>query len=181
MRRRFGLLGVLFVTAMLTAGCSGLSPAAFDVRAGFDPTSLGFEVGDDDITIVSNNVIFVSAPGSIGGVVTGYEIEFFDESGNLLLPDARPFRAENAIAHVVLPGLSCAGTVPCSLLESGVSPQRQVSEALSMVTLPAMYATAVLGTSSPTGYAVGVFYATSDNGQHEEIPFEVNVTYPVGD
>lgn len=182
MKRRHVWIGAWLSIALLMVGCSQLSPAAFDVSAGFNPTALGFEVDDEGggIEVAAHTVTFVSGPGSVGAVVTGYEAQYVDSAGVPIVDGSAGLVGEDFLGHVVPPGYVCAETVPCTVLASDVSVQRQVSEPLeNVITLPGVVAIEIVNRNAVAARAEGAFFLTTDNGRDVELPFVVPVTYPV--
>ena len=181
MRRRIGWVGVLLVTALVLAGCGLGSLSVFDVSPGFQPTSLGFEVDEEGtIDVAAHTVTFMSEPGSIGGVIEGYRIQYLDEAGVPFVPGSAGISADNSLGIEVPPGVACVSTVPCTIMAPDAAYQRQVSEPRdNFITLPGPVAIAFLGSGTVAGRAEGVVYATTDNGREVEIEFSVPIQYPV--
>jgi hypothetical protein len=212
MRSLKGSILALLGMGVLLAGCDadGISSLAnFDVDVGFSPTSVGFEVDDEGkITVPSHVVTFSSAPGSVGGVATGFDVVYYEQDGTTYFLTGTPteeqeqedadreastFTSRGALAHPIPAGLECVGenpSVPCRVTSPDAVLRRVQSDPVSnVITLPGLLAREILDRAGEVGTdpagAAGVaeftFYATTDNGVEVEIPAVVLFTYPVGE
>jgi len=200
MRSLKGSILALLGMGVLLAGCGadgiGTLPG-FDVQVGFAPTSLGFEVDDEGkITVTSHVVTFSSAPGSTAGVVTGFDVVYYEQDAETYFLTGTPtgdqeqedadrqastFTNRGALAQPIPAGLVCAESVPCRVSSPDASYQRVQSDPVSnVVTLPGVFAQELLARGAAAGVADFTFYATTDNGVEVEIPALVQFTYPVG-
>jgi hypothetical protein len=200
----------LALAAML-AGC-GLNTDvdAFSAEAGFEPTTLGFEVDDDgSIEVTSHVVTFNVAPGSVGGVVTGYDVAFFDNEGapfigsvdeeNPQEVEDHEFTNRDSLSARLPPGRVCTGTGeqppsdPCRASSPDVTYQWVTADPISnVVTLPGLVATELLSRveidldtgqitgEEISGHAEFTFYVRTDNGRLVTLPtHRIGFTFPV--
>jgi len=177
---------ILSLTAVLVlAACSGIPGlGGVDVEVGFTPTSLGFEVDDEGkIEVASHSVVFSSAPGSSAAVATGFDVTYYDQSGDPFLGTVAEstFTNRDAFAHSIPAGLVCVESVPCRVSSPDSSFARVPSEPLAnVVTLPAAIVQELLSSGGAAGYADFTVFVTSDGGGDVGIPVRVQFTYPVG-
>lgn len=203
--------GLLAALGLLLSAC-GLSTEvdAFEAEAGFQPTSLGFEVDDEgQIEITSHVVTFQVAPGSVGGVVTGYDVAYFDNEGEPFIGavdeenpqevEDHEFTNRDSLAARLPPGRTCTGSgeqppsVPCLASSPDVTYQWVTADPVSnVVTLPGLVATELLSRvdidpetgqlagEEISGHAEFTFYVRTDNGRLVTLPtHRVGFTYPV--
>ncbi|MEX2502342.1 MAG: hypothetical protein WD336_08190 [Trueperaceae bacterium] len=167
---------------LLVAGCGLLdSVQPFDVRAGFTPTALGFEVDDKgEIEVPSHSIVFRSGSGSLGGVITGYEIEYLDASGNPILAGDSRLLSRGSLAHEVPAGIQCEASDPCTATSADASFAAQPSEPLeNFISLPGEIAIEQLVNPTTGARGIVTFHATTDNGSDVSFDQEIAVTFPV--
>ncbi|MDZ7800074.1 MAG: hypothetical protein U5K81_04680 [Trueperaceae bacterium] len=200
-----------FLLAALLAGC-GINTEldAFDAEVGFQPTSLGFEVDDEGkIEITSHVVTFNVAPGSVGGVVTGYDVAFFDNLGEPFIGSVdeenpqevedHEFTVRDSMSQRLPPGRVCTGageqppSDPCRASSPDVTYQWVTADPISnVVTLPGLVASELVSRADTNGdglmdsfdeiagYAEFTFYVRTDNGRVVTLPTQrVGFTFPV--
>ncbi len=180
--KRIATAGLGVALLLVVAGCGLLDPVQqFDVRADFTPTALGFEVDDDGgIEVASHSVVFHARAGSLGGVITGYEIEYLDASGNPIIAGDSALYSRGSLAHPVPAGVQCAESDPCRVTSSDSTFVERLSEPRdNFISLPGEVAIEQL--MNPTTGARGIvtFYATTHNGSDVSFDQEIAVTFPV--
>ena len=147
---------VMLSVAFTLSSCNISLLPKMTIYPNFTPSILGFSVtieegtdGDDDtylFTIFSHAVHFVSEAGSIGGVLTGYQVHYLDASGAPLRDGDGVLYSSDSVSLVIPPGLSCSDDAgaACSVNSPGVSYVETKSESHSnFFTLPIQVAQVV--------------------------------------
>jgi hypothetical protein len=104
--------GVL-ITVSLAACSQTLRPASPSFDVGITPNPLGFSVNATtqglEYIIPSHVFSFSSRPGALGVTIEGYDIEFYEASGNPAFPGDFVQRSRGSLSVYVPPGLVCEG------------------------------------------------------------------------
>ncbi len=177
---------------LLLAGCAQFgSFGDIDITPDFQPSTLGFEAnvndeGQVELVITSHVLFFKVRPGSIGGRVDGYRVEYFDSAGAPLNIGDSQLYSSGSLGITVPSGISCAASeadsaAACSINDPGArfAPRESASKS-NFITLPAEIAIEVFVDSLVGGRADFYFDFTTDLNREIELgPFQVSITYPV--
>lgn len=190
--RRYLLTTAAASALLLLAGCGQFgSFGDINITPDFTPSTLGFEAEVDDegrveLLITSHVLFFNARPGSIGGRVDGYRVEYFDSSGAPINVGDSQLFSSGSLGIVVPSGIACAAsdadpTAACSINDLGARfATRESAPKSNFITLPAEIAIEVFVDSLVGGRADFYFDFTTDLNKEIELgPFQVSITYPV--
>lgn len=93
---------------LLLAGCGRLIVVpSLDIVPGFEPTALGFEVRDGEVAVASHIITFTAMPGSLGAIIEGYRIVYYDNAGAPINGDDSTFYGRDSLGIYVPSGVTC--------------------------------------------------------------------------
>ncbi len=175
------------VVILTLSACDNFSVVPIvDITANFQPSVLGFEVNNNGTIVITSHVLtFVARPGSIGARIDGYDVEYLDPAGNVILPGDGTLFSSGSLGVIVPPGLACPTDgdpiVDCNINTPGVVWASSSSEPVSnFFTLPGNVAIEVLRQNYTGARAIFHFRATTDLNQEIEIDTEpVAIAFPV--
>lgn len=178
LKRALSPLIFAFLSVVL-AGCGLFGGAGTQLRADFAPTQIGFEVDDDGgIEIFSNSVTFVNPADAAAALITGYEIQIYNDAGSELLG----IGTDLFNYHLAIPvpaGYTCPEDDSQNCVVGTRIPQQTTSEPKSFVFLDGQTALFILGSGLTRARAEITFYA-DQGGRPIHWTESVTVTYPVG-
>lgn len=109
MRRFKASLIPMVALVLLLAGCGQLIVVpSLDIVPGFEPSALGFEVTDQVVVVASHVITFTAMPGSLGAIIEGYRIVYYDSAGAPINGDDSTFHGRGALGIFVPSGVTCA-------------------------------------------------------------------------
>lgn len=107
------LLAGAFMLVSLVACSSGFRAASYSFDMQIDPDPLGFnadqdlETGEVTYTLVPHVLRFASKAGAVGATVEGYDVYFYEASGNPAFPGDSVQRSSGSLSVYVPPGIYC--------------------------------------------------------------------------
>ncbi len=182
MRSFFALFSTVVILTLSACDNFSLVPIV-DITAGFQPTVLGFEAQDDGTIVITSHVVtFTARAGSIGARINGYDVEYFDPAGNVILPGDGTLFSSGSLNASVPPGIVCPeDATVCTINTPGVEWANVDSDPISnFFTLPADVAIEVLRNRYVGARAIFHFRATTDLNQEIEIDTDpIAIQFPV--
>lgn len=105
------MAGVLLALLVACSDTFRAAPYAFDVQ--LDPHPLGFsadrdlETGVVTYTLTPHVLRFASKAGAVGATIEGFDVYFYEASGNPAFPGDSILRSSGSLSTYVPPGIYC--------------------------------------------------------------------------
>lgn len=182
-------LAIFALGCLLTlSACSSIAPI-IAMNPNFVPTSFKFDVQAEytqgklvkaEYTVTNNSITFITKPGSIGGHVNGYEIEYLNPLGQVIGGSDSVFNNVGSMNVVVPPGITCLDNeANCTINSSGVKYTSRTSETVDNVqTLPVSIAREIYLNKYNGAWARVYFHGFTDlNQKFVSGPHVVGISY----
>jgi hypothetical protein len=121
MKRR-GILLVAAAALLFLTGCGINFLNGQNVVFGIVPAPLGYEVSEQGIEIPLHRIKLHSRKGAMGALVRGYNVYYFDQNGNPLIPGDSEVYSDDSLNVYVPAGIRCDDPDPdvgCTIHSAG--------------------------------------------------------------
>ena len=156
-----------------------------DIVPHFTPTALGFEVSGGTIRVASHTVTFTAMPGSLGAIIEGYRIVYYDRLGNPINGDDSTFYGRGALGVYIPNGVTCDARVDnpnhqCRPGDAGFDYGPATASIVNLITLDDPIVQIML-LNNQVGDRAQVFFNGRDSNLRPFVigPFEIALAVPV--
>jgi hypothetical protein len=174
------------VLVLFLSGCGQLRlMPSVDIVPHFAPPALGFEVRGAEIAVASHRVTFTALPGSLGAIIEGYRIIYYDRAGNLINGDDSTFSSTGALGVLIPNGLTCTARITdpnhhCRAGDAGFAFAPSTATVDILITLDSPMVDRLL-LQNQVGDMAHVFFNGRDSNHRPFVigPFEIALAVPV--